>query len=107
MLRQLRDFNGFANPNSALAIPGYLLAIRPVVGQHFPQSVTEVFIHCTANGDRCLWPKESVELRPVQGQFWQYFLRVPYEINTLGASITATTTSSKRNGRTSINTTWK
>ncbi len=35
------------------------------------------------------------------------FYGVPYEINTLGAGITATTATSVRNGQTSTNTTWK
>jgi hypothetical protein len=35
------------------------------------------------------------------------FYGVPYEVNTLGASITATTATSVRNGKTSTNTTWK
>jgi hypothetical protein len=35
------------------------------------------------------------------------FYGVPYETNTLGGSITATTVTSVRNGQTSTNTTWK
>jgi hypothetical protein len=34
------------------------------------------------------------------------FYGVPYEVNTLGANITATAASSVRNGETSINITW-
>jgi hypothetical protein len=35
------------------------------------------------------------------------FYGVPYEVNTLGANITATSVTSVRNGKTSTNTTWK
>ncbi len=35
------------------------------------------------------------------------FYGVPYEVNNLGASITATTATSVRNGKISTNTTWK
>lgn len=57
--------------------------------------------------DAAYSPKNPSTYGPYTDSSGAGFYGVPYEVNTLGASITATTATSTRNGQTSTNTTWK
>jgi hypothetical protein len=56
--------------------------------------------------DAALSPENPSNYGPYTNEKGNSFYGVPYEVNTLGANITATTVTSVRNGQTSTNTTW-
>ncbi|MGA9391030.1 MAG: hypothetical protein WBV69_11345 [Candidatus Sulfotelmatobacter sp.] len=57
--------------------------------------------------DAAYSPANPSNYGPYTNSSGSNFYGVPYEVNTLGAGITATTATSTRNGKTSTNTTWK
>jgi hypothetical protein len=57
--------------------------------------------------DAAYSPQNPSSYGPYTNSSGGSFYGVPYELNTLGAGITATTATSTRNGKTSTNTTWK
>jgi hypothetical protein len=57
--------------------------------------------------DAAYSPQNPSSYGPYTNNSGGSFYGVPYELNTLGAGITATTATSTHNGETSTNTTWK